>query len=312
MLLEPGQLFGEAQDLTCKPPITLATRQVVAFDETGIDCLTDCKQLPLSPRRNELPVKRIDWSRLMICEYSTCALLELMQIGKTPSSADPVLHHAPEAFNRIEMVSAMRRQEMQPKLLVPVGQRRFELMRPVDATAVGNHDHLFARVAKDGHHLMDVLAKPLRLKMGHDLVEDFRGAILDCPNHTEQHAAGDPAPGAILHPCLAFAGFRAFDLALAQRARGEARALRFAPPACPGQGKAPQDRFIFIEQDDLATAGPVLQRRQFDRSPRQFSRVGSEPSRGPAVAYIFFFNTSRTLSRLSRTPVWRASTAASS
>src|SRR5262249_43240108 len=167
----------------------------------------DYQQLPLSPRRNELPVKRIDWSRLMICEYSTCALIELMQIGKTPSSADPVLHHAPEAFNRIEMVSAMRRQEMQPKLLVPVGQRRCELMRPVDATAVGNHDHLFARVAKEGHHLMDVLAKPLRLKMGHDLVEDFRGAILDCPNHTEQHAAGDPAPGAILHPCLAFEGF---------------------------------------------------------------------------------------------------------
>src|SRR5262249_23776227 len=202
----------------------------------------EVEQLPLSPRRNELPVKRIDLSRLMICEYATCALIELMQIGKTPSSADPVLHHAPEAFHRIEMVSAMRRQEMQPKLLVPVGQRRCELMRPVDATAVGNHDHLFARVAKDGHHLMDVLAKPLRLKMGHDLVEDFRGAIRDCPNHTEQHAAGDPAPGAILHPCLAFEGFRAFDLALAQRARGEARALRFAPPACPGQGKAPQDR----------------------------------------------------------------------
>src|SRR5215510_10990741 len=126
----------------------------------------DVKQLPLSPRRKELPVKRIDWSRLMICEHATCALIELMQIGKTPSSADPVLQHAPEAFNRIEMVSTMRRQEMQPKLLVPVGERRRELMRPVYATAVGHHDHLFARVAKEGHHLMDVLAKPLRLKMG--------------------------------------------------------------------------------------------------------------------------------------------------
>src|SRR5262250_1883031 len=107
------------------------------------------QQLPQSPRRKELPVKCIDWSRLMICEHATCALRELMQIGKTPSSADPVLQHAPEAFNRIEMVSTMRRQEMQPKLLVPVGERRRELMRPVDATAVGHYDHLFARVAKE-------------------------------------------------------------------------------------------------------------------------------------------------------------------
>ena len=67
------------------------------------------KQLPLSPRRNGLPVKLIDWSRLMIREYATRALIELMQIGPTPSSTDPVLHHAPEAFNRIEVVSARSR-----------------------------------------------------------------------------------------------------------------------------------------------------------------------------------------------------------
>src|SRR5438445_9621737 len=84
----------------------------------------DNEQLPLSPRRNGLPVKLIDWSCLMLREYSTRALIELMQIGKTPSGPDPVLHHAPEAFNRIEVVATMRRQEMQPKLLVPVGQRR--------------------------------------------------------------------------------------------------------------------------------------------------------------------------------------------
>src|SRR5437879_1325533 len=69
----------------------------------------DNEQLPLSPRRNGLPVKLIDWSRLMIREYATRALIELMQIGPTPSSTDPVLHHAPEAFNRIEVVSARSR-----------------------------------------------------------------------------------------------------------------------------------------------------------------------------------------------------------
>src|SRR5262249_36474282 len=124
------------------------------------------KQLPLSLRRNELPVKRIDWSCLMLHEYSSRALIELMQSGKTPSGPDPVLQYAPEAFNRVEGVATMRRQERQPKLLVPVCQRRRKPVRSMNATAVGHHDHLFAGGAKEGHHLMDVLAQPLRLKMG--------------------------------------------------------------------------------------------------------------------------------------------------
>src|SRR6266480_7190345 len=141
-----------------------------------------------------LPVKLIDWSRLMIREDATCALVELRQIGKTPSSTAPILPHAPEAFNRIEVMPTVGRQEMQPKLLVPVCQRRRELFRPVDATAVGDHDHLCARVAKEGHHLMDILAQPLRIKMGDDLVENLRGAILDSANNTEQDPAGHAAP----------------------------------------------------------------------------------------------------------------------
>src|SRR5262245_42745294 len=39
----------------------------------------------------------------MIREYSTRALLELRQIGTRPSGTAPVLHHAPEACNRIEV-----------------------------------------------------------------------------------------------------------------------------------------------------------------------------------------------------------------
>src|SRR6516162_377500 len=218
--------------------------------DMGIDLLrmtTYIKQLPLSLRRNELPVKRIYWSRLMIGEHSTRALIELMQIGKTPSSIDPVLHHAPEAFNRIEVVATMRRQEIQPKLLVPVGERRRELVRPMDATAVGHHDHLFAGVAKEGHHLMDVLAKPLRIKMGDHLIEDFGGPILDRPNDAEQYPTGHAPPTAIAYPRLPLEALFAFDLTLRHRARGEAIALGFAPPARAGQRKAPQDGFVFIE-----------------------------------------------------------------
>ena len=244
-------------------------------------------------------------------EHVARALIELMQIGKTPSGTDPVLHHAPETFHRIEVVAAMRRQEMQPKLLVPVCQRRRQLVRPVDATAVGHHDHLFARVAKQGHHLMDVLAKPLRLKLGHDLVEDFGGAILDRPNHTEQHAAGDPAPGAIASPRLAFEGLLTFDLTLAQGTEREAGTLGGAPPARPRQGKAPQDRFIDIEQNDLAPARLVLKGSECQRAVGEISWGWGQLAGGAVVAEIFF-NTPRTLSRPRWTPVSRAKTVASS
>ena len=103
-------------------------------------------------------------------EHSTRALIELMQIGKASSSADPVLHDTPKTFNGIEVVATMGGQEMQPKLLVPVGQRRREFVRSVDATAVDHHDDLFPGVTKEGHYLMDILAQPLGIKMGDDLI----------------------------------------------------------------------------------------------------------------------------------------------
>jgi hypothetical protein len=233
-------------------------------------------------------MKCIYWSLLMSHEYSTRAVVELMQIGKTPSGADPVFQHAPEAFKRIEVVTTVGRQEMQSTLLVPVGQRRDELFRAVDATAVGDHDHLFAGVAKEGHHLMDIVPQPLGIKMGDDLVEDFGGAILDRANDTEQYAAGDTAPGAIADPRLAFKALVACDLTLGQWPGRQAGALGFTPPARPGQGKPPEDSFILIEQNDLTPAGPVLQGSEVERSPRQLSGGGSEPARRAAVADVFF------------------------
>jgi hypothetical protein len=40
-------------------------------------------------------------------KHSARAVVELMQIGKTPSGADRVLHHPPEAFNGIQMVTTV-------------------------------------------------------------------------------------------------------------------------------------------------------------------------------------------------------------
>src|SRR5262245_760509 len=158
----------------------------------------------------------------------------------------------------------------------------------MDATAVGHHDRLFAGVAKEGHHWMDVLAKPLRIKMGNNLIEDFGGPILDRADDAEQPPTGHAAPTPIVHPRLACAGLFAFDLAVAQRSCGQPRALGCAPPSRPGQGKTPEDGFLFIEHNALPLAGPILAGSACERRPRQRSGLRSEPARGAAVADVFF------------------------
>src|SRR5262249_21302656 len=117
------------------------------------------------------------------------------------------------------------------------------------------------------------------------------------PYHTEQDAARHSAPGAIASPRLPFEGLLASDLTPAQWACRESRALRCAPPAGTRESKAPQDRFVRIEQDDLAPAGLVLERRQLDRGVGEGCRVGRQPASGPIEAQRIFFRTLRTLSR---------------
>src|SRR6266567_9185289 len=65
------------------------------------------KQIPRSPRRNALPVKRIDGALLMCHQHPTGALVELRQIGKTSSGTDGVLHHPPKTFDGVEVVPTM-------------------------------------------------------------------------------------------------------------------------------------------------------------------------------------------------------------
>ena len=76
--------------------------------------------------------------------------------------------------------------------------------------------------------------------------------------------------------------------------------------------KAPQDRFVFIEQNDLATASLGLEGGKFERARGESSRGGIQSTGGTVGAYVLFFNTQRTLSRLSWTPVCWANTVASS
>ena len=147
---------------------------------------------------------------------------------------------------------------MEAQLAVVMVECRIELVRPMDPAAIDDHHNVFPGFAEDRHHLVHILAQLLGIKVRHDCREDVGGAILDRSNDPEQHTAGHTAPGTILHPRLAFEGCVTFALTLTQRTCGEARALGFAPPACPRQGKAPEDGFVFIEQNDLIPASAVL------------------------------------------------------
>jgi hypothetical protein len=138
-------------------------------------------------------------------------------------------------------------------------------MRPVAATAVGDHHDLFPRVATEGHDWMDIRAKPGRITLGDKLREDLRGAIWARANHPEPHAPGDATPTPIASPRLAFAGLFTFALVLAQRPSQHPIALGFAvPPARAGEGKTPAERFLCVEENDRAATGAILQGRQVE------------------------------------------------
>jgi len=180
-------------------------------------------------------------------EHLAGALVELSQIAKTASCTNRVFHRPPEAFDGIEVVTTVGREEMEGKLAVIVIESRFELMRAIDPAAIDDHDDLFAGFAKDTHDLMEILAQFLGIKMRHNFREDPRRAILDGSHDAEQDAARDAAPGVVTQPGLACERLFPFDLTLTQRACREASPLGAAPPAQPGEGKAPEDGFIFIE-----------------------------------------------------------------
>jgi hypothetical protein len=229
------------------------------------------------------PVEFIDGPFLMGYKHLACTLVERREIAQTSSGANGLLHHPPEAFDRVEMVATMGRQEVKTTCAVVVVEGRIELMRPMDPTAVDDHHHLFAGFAEDRHHLMEILTQLLGSKVRHDFVEDFGGPILDRPNDTQQHTTRDTAPGARAHPRLPFEGLLAFDLSLTQRACQEVRPLGCAPPARTGQGKAPHDRFVFIEQDEFPATCSVLQGGELKRARDEISWGGIKATSGAVV-----------------------------
>jgi hypothetical protein len=67
---------------------------------------------------------------------------------------------------------------MKTKHAVVMVKSRIELVHPMDPAPVDDHHDLFLGWSEDRHHLVDIVAQVLRIKVGHDFIEDFRGAIL--------------------------------------------------------------------------------------------------------------------------------------
>jgi hypothetical protein len=84
------------------------------------------------------------------------------------------------------------------KLPVPGCPSRRELLGPMAPATIDDHHDLFPGVTASCHHLVHILAQLLNVNMRHDFREGFGGAILHRPKDSEQHAAGDPTPRAIL------------------------------------------------------------------------------------------------------------------
>jgi hypothetical protein len=113
------------------------------------------------------------------------APVELLEGAETAPRSNRVLHHPPEAFDRVEVMAAVGGEEMEVQLSRIMCQGGGQFFGPMDATAIDDPHDLFIGFAKDVHDLMQILAQGFCVNMRHDLIEDFRGAILDRPKDAE-------------------------------------------------------------------------------------------------------------------------------
>ena len=269
------------------------------------------KQIPRSARRNPLPVKRINGSRLMGHEHGSRALGELRQLRQTPSGTERVLHHAPAAVEGSEVRPTRGREAMAATRSVGVVAGRVELGHPMDPAVIDDHHDLCAGCADGRHPWMARVAHLLGSTVRHDGREDCGGPLLDRPHDPEPPTAGETAPRALASPRGALERCVACALTLTQRAGGEARARGLAPPARAGPGTAPPERGVCRAPQDLATTSPGRQGSAGDSARGAGGRVGSAPPGGPGGAYGLCLHAPRTLARPSGPPVWWANTVAS-
>ena len=74
-------------------------------------------------------------------EYLAGTLVERREVAKTSARANGVLHHAPAAFNGVEVMATMSGEEMEAQLALRVVEGRVELMGSMKAAPLGDrHD----------------------------------------------------------------------------------------------------------------------------------------------------------------------------
>ena len=99
---------------------------------------------------------------------------------------------------------------------------------------------------------------------------------------------GAPTPGARGLPGVTVGGLLLFDVAWAQRAQGQAGALRPSPPAASRQGTAPPHGLSFVEHHALALPCPGLECGPFQTGRGQGGGGGCELAGGPTRAQRVF------------------------
>ena len=62
---------------------------------------------------------------------------------------------------------------MEAQRAMVVVECRVELVRPMDAAAIDDHHDLFPSFAESCHHLMEILAQFLGIKMGDDFISTW-------------------------------------------------------------------------------------------------------------------------------------------
>ena len=88
-----------------------------------------------------LPVKRIDGALLMRPEHLAGALRELRKLAQTSPGADGILHYPPEAFDGVEVMSAVGWQEMEAKRAVVVVEGRVRQFGSASRHGCSSLDH---------------------------------------------------------------------------------------------------------------------------------------------------------------------------
>jgi len=120
-----------------------------------------------------LPPEGIDGLLVMPHQHAAHTPGALLESGDTAAGPTLVFHDTPEAFHRMEMVTAAGGQALQPTARLPMGQRRGERVRPVAATVIDDHHHLLPSGRKGRHHWMALLSQPLSSHCGTILEKTF-------------------------------------------------------------------------------------------------------------------------------------------